>query len=326
MPVHMIGQPKGRSLIVKKPKSCLHSVRLSDFHSQSGFSSQTKKKNCATGRRSHPLLCHFAIFKQIMGSVISYFSDPTAKIPAGKEHQRCRQALINRGADVNVRDYDGMTPLIYAVEENHPQCLNELIKAGADVNETDSEGFTALILAARKRRSRYAGLLIKAGANVDKLDWMRRGALYYSAENSDYKFMEILLKAGADVNPRYANEQFPLFALNSFPLPLVALKSFRLPNNNSNNDAKRHSRHLKSLHMLIKAGADVNVRDRRNLTAMMSVAGNGYTECIRVMVKAGADVNAKTPNGTTALVYATMYGSVNCIKTLLKAGADVNAG
>ena len=93
--------------------------------------------------------------------------------------------------------------------------MNELIKAWADVNAVHS-GYTALILAARERRSRYAALLIEAGADVNKVDWMHRGALYYSAEKSDYKFIEILLKAGADVNPGYADEQFPLVALNSF--------------------------------------------------------------------------------------------------------------
>ena len=177
------------------------------------------------------------------------------------------------------------------------------------------KGYTALILAAREGMSRYAGLLIKAGADVNKVDCRRRGALYYSAEKFDYEFMELLLKAGADVNPRYSDGNFPLAALNSFRLPY-----------NRHTDAKRRCRRLKSLNMLIKVGADVNVRDRRHLTALMSAAGNGYVECIRVMVKVGPDVNAETPNGKTALVYATLQGSVNCIKTLLKAGADVNAG
>ena len=313
MPVHMIGQPKGRSLIVKKPKSCLHSDSQIFIHNPASHRKQ-KKRTVQWVSRSHPLLCHFAIFKQIMGSVISCFGDPTARITAGKEHQRCRRALMNGGALVNgglFVNINGMTPLMFAVEENHPQCVKELIKAGADVNVV-CDGYTALILAARKGMTRYAKLLIKAGAHVNMENSVRNNALCYAAEKSHYEFIEILLKAGADVNPGYGN--FPIVALNSFRLPY-----------NRNNDAKRRSKRLKSLKMLIKAGADVNVRDRRHLTALMSAAGNGYVECIRVMVKAGADVNAKTPNGKTALVFATLHGSMNCIKTLLEAGADVNA-
>ena len=74
-------------------------------------------------------------------------ADSTTKIPSGDEHNKCRKALANEGAGVNVKGEDGLTALMFTVKENHPQCLNELIKAGANVNAEDSEGFTALFMA-----------------------------------------------------------------------------------------------------------------------------------------------------------------------------------
>ena len=130
----MIGQPKGRLIIVKKPKSCLHSVRHSDFHSQSGFSSQNKKKQGCNGFDVPTPCCvtlPFSISISKMGSVVSFFR---TQIPSGEEHERCRKALMNRGAGVNILDQRGLTPLMFAAKEGHAQCVNKLIKAGAHVN------------------------------------------------------------------------------------------------------------------------------------------------------------------------------------------------
>ena len=62
-------------------------------------------------------------------------------IPSGEEHERCREALINEGAGVNIPNQQSLTPLMFAVSKGHVQCVNELIKAGADVNAVDNHGF-----------------------------------------------------------------------------------------------------------------------------------------------------------------------------------------
>ena len=38
-----------------------------------------------------------------------------AMIPAGEEHNGCREALVNEGAGVNIPDEDGLAPLMFAV-------------------------------------------------------------------------------------------------------------------------------------------------------------------------------------------------------------------
>ena len=53
-------------------------------------------------------------------------------------------ALINAGADVNARDENGGTALMYAAMNNqNPGIIETLIKAGADGKLKSSEGKTA---------------------------------------------------------------------------------------------------------------------------------------------------------------------------------------
>ena len=54
------------------------------------------------------------------------------------------KALIAAGADVNAKNKDGMTPLMYA---EFPESVQALIDAGADVNARDNNGMTAFMYA-----------------------------------------------------------------------------------------------------------------------------------------------------------------------------------
>ena len=50
--------------------------------------------------------------------------------------------LIYEGADVNIKDEYGVTPLMIASMCKYEDKVNELLKAGADVNSKDKYGGT----------------------------------------------------------------------------------------------------------------------------------------------------------------------------------------
>ena len=54
------------------------------------------------------------------------------------------QYLLEKGADVNVKDQHGITPLLAAVYENHPEAVKALVEAGADKSSKGPDGMTAL--------------------------------------------------------------------------------------------------------------------------------------------------------------------------------------
>lgn len=53
------------------------------------------------------------------------------------------QVLIESGYDINAKDENGMTPLIYAACRGHVECIKLLLDAGADVSITDNWGYDA---------------------------------------------------------------------------------------------------------------------------------------------------------------------------------------
>ena len=70
------------------------------------------------------------------------------------------QMLLAKGADVNAKDYDGITALMLASDQGIKEYVQVLLANGADVNARDNEGKTALAHASRE----VIELLRKAGA------------------------------------------------------------------------------------------------------------------------------------------------------------------
>jgi ankyrin repeat protein len=79
---------------------------------------------------------------------------------------------------------------------------------------------------------------------------------------------------------------------------------------------------------LVKAGTDVNARDKDGWTALMyATRYNQRVEVISVLLDSGADVNAQDKDGRTALwwaVHPAIVASPEVISLLLRAGAEVN--
>ena len=74
------------------------------------------------------------------------------------------KAMIDAGADVNAKDEHGMTPLMWAAQNQNSDVIAALLKAGADLNAKDGKGNTALDRARAYKNEKAATALIKAGA------------------------------------------------------------------------------------------------------------------------------------------------------------------
>lgn len=57
--------------------------------------------------------------------------------------------IIERGVDVNARDFAGLTPLLCAAEASSERLVSLLLDAGADAGAIDDEGNTACYLLVR---------------------------------------------------------------------------------------------------------------------------------------------------------------------------------
>lgn len=78
--------------------------------------------------------------------------------------------LLAKGANANMGDSRGETPLNIAVMQNFREGVEILLASGADVNLGNSSGETPLIRAVQLRNLEVARLLLEKGADPDKND------------------------------------------------------------------------------------------------------------------------------------------------------------
>ena len=78
--------------------------------------------------------------------------------------------------------------------------------------------------------------------------------------------------------------------------------------------------------LLLDAGADLEAKNKRGWTAVMSAVDGGRKSIVRLLLSRGASANAAAvKTGWTALMAASSSGFKDISKMLVGAGADVNA-
>ena len=78
--------------------------------------------------------------------------------------------LLYKGANPNISDHGGDTPLMLAVMVDAPDAVTQLIAKGARVDEANNRGETPLIRAVQLKRVGIARTLIAAGADPERSD------------------------------------------------------------------------------------------------------------------------------------------------------------
>ena len=124
------------------------------------------------------------------------------------------RTLVDLGADINVqRTDDKVAPLTLAANWNNYMATHILLESGADANIQDEVGFTPLHCCARKGFFSVSQLLIQSGCNINLQNNEGKSPLYVAVENSGEQLVELvdlLVKHGANVNSCDAEGFTPL--------------------------------------------------------------------------------------------------------------------
>lgn len=83
--------------------------------------------------------------------------------------------------------------------------------------------------------------------------------------------------------------------------------------------------HLEAAEYLVMAGANVNTPSKNALhaTPLQSAVSSGHTSIVRMLLKQGADPNVREKGGFTPLHAAAANGDVESIQMLIASGADL---
>jgi len=236
----------------------------------------------------------------------------------------CVKVLLDKGADINLPDPDGVSPLHVAIMNANWDIAKHLIVAGADVNQWDIYGEAPLFTVIGNHTKLDGGkgsidprnetdgttilhMLIDRGANTNMQLFFRpagvsgktvtRGStpLIRAATNADLDVVKLLLEHGADVNLQMADRQTPTMAVLS--------------------GRANEKQALELIRLFHQAGESINVvalvnhrEETRGGTALHYAARKRFKDVIKELASYGIDMNAKDQDGLTALDYTQSRG------------------
>lgn len=220
---------------------------------------------------------------------------------------RLRTALRD-GADPNVRDRDGATPLIHITHDrplNWTDLAGALIDAGANVNARDNLKESAADKALMRGRMNDLHFLVMRGADMNGR-LLREVLLLGAAATGDLRAVRGALAEGIDPNVPAVRSK------TSYPVGIPVTLA-----------ARRGDHEM--LAALLAAGADPNLGGDDREKALGVAVSRNDAAMVRQLLQFKADPNGGPPVGYTPLMGAASTRRKEIVQILLAGGADVNA-
>ncbi|XP_029384201.1 poly [ADP-ribose] polymerase tankyrase-2-like [Echeneis naucrates] len=243
--------------------------------------------------------------------------------PYTKRKQVC-ELLLRKGANVNDKTKELLTPLHLAAEKGHNDVIEVLVKHEAKVNAVDHLGQTALHRAARRGHLQTCRLLLNAGGNplLPSLQGL-------SPSQLGNKGVQEILQDGLLLRNSEVDRQL-LEASRSGDLETVK-RLCSVQNVNCRDVEGRQStplhfaagyNRLAVVQFLLQHGADVHAKDKGGLVPLHNACSYGHYEVAELLVLHGAVVNVADLWKFTPLHEAAAKGKYDICKLLLQHGAD----
>jgi ankyrin repeat protein len=211
--------------------------------------------------------------------------------------------LLKAGADPNKQPKNAGTPLHFAADSGDVEAAKVLLAAGAKFEaKTPCRRRTPLQTAAWSGQAEVAELLLDEGAEIEATDAGGLTALHIAGIEGSASVVEALLKRGAKVNA--------VTAQGVAPLQVTVSRAILLPDDpffSQRQTSEISARHMKIIHLLAKAGADLNAGRSGGNTPLIRAINECTVKTQELpitLIQLGADVMIPGLNGATPLQLA----------------------
>lgn len=188
--------------------------------------------------------------------------------------------------------------LFKAAFDGDLETVQNAIENETDVNLVAGNGMNLLIFTIWQNGNPHVvQYLLENGADpVYRQPSTQWNALVYAAVNGHAEVLQILLDRGQELDEDAGDWKALMFAVTY--------------------------RNHRTAEMLLRAGANINVRDPEQRTPLMRAAKNSDVEMVRMLLQFSPELDAQDKDGMTALIHAAGKAKHESVEQLLRAGAN----
>ena len=213
--------------------------------------------------------------------------------------------MLANKVDVNMTDYDGLTPLISAIINHNTDMTRLLLEYDANPNLCDNDGWTPLMIAIANNENNLnnipqdntaiINMLIEKNADISQPNDNGYTPMIICAMNGEMNTMRMLVRdKNASVNEK-DKEDITVFA----HAVMFAGRNSKSEEGNLKNEM---------IDFLIEKGADVHYSNINKQSALFLAAHNGYLDMVKYCVEHNIDFRQRDANGVNPIEQAYTRG------------------
>lgn len=221
---------------------------------------------------------------------------------------------LKEGAQVNEQDENGYTSLHHAALCNRPEIAAELIKEGANINAKNKEQKTPLHLAVKYSPKTVDILVDQLTINIDPQDNNGDTPLHTTF------YIDLLSEAKLNIVKKLLSKNANVCAKNNQGYTPLHIYLSQL-------SSKGHTHTTEIFAELLKANANLQVKDSNGDLAIHYAARGHYPKILQRILEVGGNANARDSfGGRTPLTIAieSLDDASKHIKILVQHGANVD--